>query len=72
MKEDDFRQVAAFIDEGIELSIEAKKRTGRVTVCGVMVTINEVCAMHVEVKLLYSGKVWGKFTRFKHLAKKVL
>lgn len=30
MKEDEFHQVAAFIDEGIQLSIEAKKRAGRV------------------------------------------
>lgn len=28
MKEDDFRQIASFIDEGVQLSIEAKKKTG--------------------------------------------
>ena len=28
MKEDDFRQIAEFIDEGVQLSIEAKSKTG--------------------------------------------
>ena len=28
MNKDDFRQIANFIDEGVQLSIEAKKRTG--------------------------------------------
>ena len=28
MREDDFRQIANFIDEGVQLSIEAKKKSG--------------------------------------------
>ena len=28
MRENDFRQIANFIDEGVQLSIEAKKKSG--------------------------------------------
>lgn len=33
MNEDDFRQVAEFIDEGVQLSLEAKNKTGKPIVC---------------------------------------